>query len=299
MIQSITNTNNSGLYIAPFTMNNLDPTRFSLGTTEDRTATNPKLDFSSGFISSNLKKLMPSEFTELHQDSEVESKVTTVLKGILPNTYESKSKSIMSNRQDLINKVTNSFQEGKGYVLWDYLENKAIKIKNESDIPKIVDEYIARYNENKHSEVHKLTRTISQAILNKTGDALKFGSGSSEVIINSTFGKYTDGNWEIIENDLFANQGLIAFKNKVYGTIDVVNITTRGLNNIIDLGLGKTLLGKFKTNNEAMKDKEILPSTTTNVEMLRTLAVLNSLPELFDGYKLNDIKVLNFVFDAE
>lgn len=48
-----------------------------------------------------------------------------------------------------------------------------------------------------------------------------------------------------------------------------------------------------------MKDHKILPASTTNIEMVRTLGILNNVPELFDNAKLNDIKILNYTFDKE
>ena len=250
------------------------------------------LDYTKGYITKNLKKLMPTPFTTLHlRDSKVNDNVKKLLNAIFPDSYEIKSKRELTNKKSLIKKVLNSKTPGGTFTLYDFIENDTIKITEESKIEEIVDAYIEKINNNKDNEVYKLQTAIELSI--KSGEDIVFKTGK-DVVVNKLFEKYLDGQWDLVDNTVYFSQGLFVFRNNTHNVVDVIDITANELNNVHDLGYGQSILGKFKNANEANKDSRILPAKTVNIEMIKTLAVLNSTPELFDGYTLGNIKVLNY-----
>lgn len=299
LLQSICPTENGALYINSFFIpevgGKLDLNKIIFESI--RRDNTPKLNSLNGEITKNIKKLVPSDFTHLHtrEDSNKHSEI--LIEEMLPKSYEFKSKFIMTNKVKLIEKIKASKTDlNDKYSFINHITNERVNIEKESDIESVVDKYISDYNESKHSEIVNLKRSILDAIgANKT---IQFGRGGVEVAINRTFEKYLDGNWELIDNNLFTNQDMLVFKNNKYNTVEVVGITANSLNNRHNLGLGDTLLGKFKNNNDANKDRRILPSNTKNIESIKILSILNNVPEIFDGYTLSNIHIFNYI-DSE
>jgi len=64
MLESIVPTNNSDLFVVPFTIPGMDLDNFGYGGYSNRTHENKELDFSKGNISKTLKILIPSKFTD-------------------------------------------------------------------------------------------------------------------------------------------------------------------------------------------------------------------------------------------
>lgn len=298
LLESVCPTKNSSLYVIPFylpeTNGILDLFNFSI--TSPITRSNEAWLKPEGQITQQLSILIPGKFTDFHVDgSEADENNKQLLNAILGTSYVISSKRQIESKENEIKKIIKYKEEHNAdeYVLYDLLVGKPIKIKNKEDIEKVVDDYIQRYNNSKNSEVYRLRNTLKNAIANEE-KSIDFGKDSSSAILNSNFEKYLNGDWEIIENSVFLNQDLIVFRNNHYKTIEVVSITTNSFNSVYNFGLGKTLIGKFKTDVEASKDNNILPSTTVNVEVLKALVVLNNAPELFEGYTLGNIKVINY-----
>lgn len=72
-----------------------------------------------------------------------------------------------------------------------------------------------------------------------------------------------------------------------------MSLTVNMLEQVNDLGLGNTILGKFKKNSFLKHDDKILTAKTTHIETMKALTVLNTNPDIVKGYKLNTIKVFN------
>ena len=254
----------------------------------------PRLDYHSGEISKKLKKLIPTKFTNLHvRNSDIDNTTTQLLSALFPSNYTIRSKFAISDKNKVIDEIKSKKEEGKPYILYDHLENERIEIEKESDIETKVDDYFARYNAAKNSETYKLKKTILDAIKNPN-KTITFTGKNSDILINRIFEKYLDGSWELVDNNIFTNQDLFVFKNNKYKVVEVVSLTANNLNTIYNFGIGNTLLGKYITNSEVNKDPKILPASTTNVEIIKALSVLNNTPELFDNFYLSDVKVLNY-----
>lgn len=297
MLELICSTKKSGLYLAPFYLQDFSLDNFMLGEISDRTIENKQLNYVGGRISETLKVLLPGKYTELHLDDSLDKDNDTLIGALLTKNYAIKSKWIIENKEYLIKKIKDKKRPNEPYILFDYLQNKSIKIDKEEDIEKEVEAYLLRYNSDKHSEVERLKRALLNKMKANSDSTISVGKGSSEVIINSTFDRYMKMGWELVDNDIFTNQGILVFKNNVYNTIEAVSITTNELNTLHNLEAGNTILGKFFNNTKATQDKNILQATTANIEIMRTLAILNNSPELFGNYKLGNIKVLNYMTD--
>lgn len=295
LAESIAPTKLSKLIVAPFVIQGmeLDNFEFNAKMAEDRTVGNPALDYFGGSISKKLKTLLPSKFTPLHVESDaIDEKSEKLMSAMFPN-YVAQSR-FEKDKEGHIKHIKKTKVKDEPWILYDTVENKPIKIDKEEDIEKVVDDYMERYDKVKNTEVHKLYGAIQTAIQNDI-PYIEFSKGKHKNRINAVLEQYLDGDWEVIDNPIFMNQGLIVFRNTKHNIIDAVSITANDLNAVYNFGLGTTLLGKFRNNHLANKDPKIKSAKTTNIETMRLLAILNNMPELFHGNKLGGLKVLNYM----
>lgn len=301
MLQSLCPVDRGSVYVIPFLLPEgdngiLELKEFSY-TAPVKRDNEPHMNYNGGKYSNNLKKLIPSDLTELHIRNEFDADSAKLIDAMIPKSYSFRSKFVKSDKEALIKKIKEGRRNDGTYILIDNLSDRVIPIEKEEDIEKHVDKYIEEFNASKNSETYKLKTTLKAMMHSKEKAGIKYRKGSAEAIVNLTFQRFLDGDWELIDNDIFSNQDMLVFKNNRYNTIEVVGLTANYLTNISNLGLGNTLLGKYRNNAVANADKRILPATTSNIESIKMLSILNNIPEIFDGYTLSNIKVLNYITD--
>ena len=128
-------------------------------------------------------------------------------------------------------------------------------------------------------------------------------SGEYGVYLQDQFGKYFDYGkpevkdgkflytWELIDNELLNNAGILVFQNKYTHQLDVVTLTTYDVTTKYQFKGRKHLLGYYlpDANNEGFT----MESNYGNIEAIRTMTILNEiLPSLQGDFKLGELKVL-------
>ena len=128
-------------------------------------------------------------------------------------------------------------------------------------------------------------------------------SGEYGVYLQDQFGKYFDYGkpeikddkflytWELIDNELLNNAGILVFQNKYTHQLDVVTLTTYDVTTKYQFKKRKHLLGYYlpDANNEGFT----MESNYGNIEAIRTMTILNEiLPNLQGDFKLGELKVL-------
>lgn len=107
-----------------------------------------------------------------------------------------------------------------------------------------------------------------------------------------------DGNynpdWELIEDDLLVEANILMFRNKKTYKLDVITISPYDLDATAKLRNRYTnILGEFIGDNVALQEG-IKKSTYGNLEMLRTMLVLNQvIPKIQGDYKLGFVQILS------
>ena len=98
--------------------------------------------------------------------------------------------------------------------------------------------------------------------------------------------------WELIDNSLLADAGILIFRNKYTGQLDTITLTNYDV--AVDYNFKKerdNLLGYYlpDVNDEAFTMK----ANYGNIEAIRTMTILNEiLPKINGNFKLGDLKVL-------
>ena len=177
---------------------------------------------------------------------------------------------------------------GKTYDIKDFTEKKS-----NQEIIKLVQKHLNQLN----SELGN----YSAKIANSVERAFRHNSHYLEELQNSFFisgvlAKYlpidkdTPSNWEL--NTDLIEYNILLFKNKDSGQIDIVDITSEDLQQKGDFRKGATnILGSYKLDGN--KDASTLKGDMGNVELIRTMILLNQLLPSLSDPKLGEVIVLS------
>ena len=302
LLPSEYSTKMSSLYILPviFPTNNeglISIDDFHFSELEERSSSKPSkqslLD-DNGKITNIFRQLIPSKIKTNQAESERLIEENSKILGAMFPKYNFRSKIIKEDWERAANKAIEAAKNYPKYRYYDAINAQNIEedktVEGAERFKQKVKEYFELAAKNKDSEliniVKKLIKFQREKDINMTGvtsDAFK-----------KTFGKYIDSDWEIIANrPELLSAGLIVFKNNLTQVFEVVAVTVNSLNQVNNLGLGNTLLGKYYKNSELKNDDKIWEASTSHIEIMKALTVLNSNPDLLKGLALGDIKIFD------
>ena len=104
--------------------------------------------------------------------------------------------------------------------------------------------------------------------------------------------KYCTGSWEIVDNNILTNFGIIALRNVYSHQIDIIKITNAFINSKHSFGYGKKdpelnkrkgLVGKYELDiqEKSKPNSLMLEATEGNIELMETLVALNNTMSIF------------------
>lgn len=286
-------TNAKGLIeIDEFHFSSLEERSSSLSKTETNKEHRQSLLADNGEITRIMRQLFPSKIKENPEESDKLIELNSRILGAMFPKYNFRSKSLNENWERAAKKAIENSTNFPKYRFYDAINAKQIEedktVEGEEKFKQRVKEYFKLANANKDSELINIVKKIKQ--FKKDNDIIMKGVTSDS--FKKTFGKYLDSEWEIIDTrpELFS-AGVIIFKNNLRHTFELISITVNSLNQINNLGLGNSLLGKYYTNAEVKNDDKIWEASTSHIEIMKALTILNSNPDLLKGYSLADIKV--------
>lgn len=124
-------------------------------------------------------------------------------------------------------------------------------------------------------------------------------SDASKSYYNKITEKYRNGRWRVVQGqgtDEALQYGIILLKNEYTGRIDVLNISNEKLDDLHPTKTGTTLISGYLHDDiiERSKKSRMLTAIEGNLELIRTLSVLNNLDGMFgqDCY-FGDVLVAN------
>jgi hypothetical protein len=292
----------SSLFVVPIVISEmngrLDPLSLTINDFVDRT-NEPRMNFDKGVIQNKLNQIL-GKITREDEiiNSEINEQNVKVLDTLFQN-YNFKSQTMITNIDNLYNKGLENGRGSNEVYIVNRIKGGLIKEEKtdgwEGRFRKKVEDYVKLYNENPTSRIYKLSTAVKNTKRNGE-DWIKLSEKFDSTKINLVFGKYLDPNWSMLNNADLLQMGLIVFRNYKRGVVEVISVTANDLDLIYNMGMGKTVLGKFATDKMTEKDPLIMKSTGTNIETMKTLAVLNNMPKLFGGgLKLGSIVVYNQV----
>lgn len=184
-----------------------------------------------------------------------------------------------------------------------YIKSKETPQKNE-EIIKLVEKSQNALN---ITNPIVLERVIKQIVAGVTGGNSEFLTNRqyarNGVFLHKVFSKYyatfeEQGkppkiNWEIIQNDTLLSAGILVFRNKETGVIDVVSLSGANLNSKIKLKRGSTVLGSRLYDSQTGSLIQY-KSTMGNIEAVRTIMLLNQvMPKIQGDFSLNQLKIVS------
>lgn len=100
--------------------------------------------------------------------------------------------------------------------------------------------------------------------------------------------------WKIIESDVLLSRNIIALQNTHTGQIDIITISPHNLKETVKFRkVYNNILGNFLSDQSAIQ-KQIIKGSFGNIEMIRTMLLLNSvLPSLSGDIQLGQIQIIS------
>jgi len=86
------------------------------------------------------------------------------------------------------------------------------------------------------------------------------------------------------------SNGIFIFQKQ--GKTEIITLSDKQLHNLNDLGLGTSLLGQYKRNNQ-VNLKNTLTASNGNMDIMKAVLFVSENPELFYNTKIDSIKALN------
>jgi hypothetical protein len=251
----------------------------------------------SGKITETLKKLLPNKIKANLSESNKLSDLNTEMLKKLFGEYNFRTKLLRVSAEKKANEIIESSKKSSKLVIYDTLTKKTIEHPNTEEgkvkFKEAVSEYYERFNANKHSAITDIVKHIKEAkgseIKDKRFIRIKGNDSSS---FQNIFRKYLDPEWELVDNrPELLNAGVLLFKNNHTLALEAVSLTINLLDQVNNLGLGTTVLGKFHKDSELRSDKRIYEATTSHIEALKALLVLNNSKEILKDYSLKKLNI--------
>lgn len=111
--------------------------------------------------------------------------------------------------------------------------------------------------------------------------------------INIQLSKYINGDWEYKSLPKLEELGIACIQNKITGQLDFILLTnTYDLSRLINLGLGTSILGAFKKDNQISANIK-LKATNGNIHFIKLMLALDKCAEELSGEKIGELKVMN------
>lgn len=250
----------------------------------------------NGSITQKLRKLLPTKIKANPKESEdLIILIDNILKTMFPK-YNFRTKIIQADAEKAANRIIENSKGTKILRKFNFISGKYIEEENtpagQERFREKVADLFKEAAANKDSAMHNIMRNLAEA--KKTGNIDSKGYTSDG--FKQTFSKYLHNDWELVTNrpELLAT-GVLLFKNNASLVIEAVSVTVNTLDQVNNLGLGNTILGKFYKNSEFKGNDKIWNASTSHIEIIKALTVLNNIPNLLEGYSIKDIKVFDLV----
>lgn len=287
------NVKNSVLGIIPISMDNVDYKNDTIGgigvsTNDIQILTNEteKMMFGHGYIWQNLHRVLPTKLGSFSIGSDFVSDSTAIVEGAF--SYNSSLSTSIKNVKKFIKGLERKNGKVKLYNKldknWEYI--------NEEDAEVRITEYLEQLNEVKFTAAKELGDMLSPYI-EGARDVLRTEKTKKAGFDKAQYAEYYKSGWSI--NREFEHLGLVILTNEASQVMDVISVTANPLDQEIELPYGKTIMGNFISDAQ-ITDEKILTSNIGNIELLRSMFIINELiakDKIPNGYKMGQFKVVD------
>ena len=100
--------------------------------------------------------------------------------------------------------------------------------------------------------------------------------------------------WKVVDNPIYAQLGIILFKNERKKEIQVLTVSTLNVNQVVKINGNNNILGKKYTDDQVLKQNMTVRSTIGSLELMKILTILNNIPDFKDHkYTIGNIACIN------
>lgn len=263
-----------------------------------------------GLFTKNIEFLIPVEtqFNSEKEISEIQKVVEDDIFSILPayGIHKNIDKEQLLDRV----KIDKSKDSKIRYKFFDELEQDGSWIyrDNKEDFTKeggYLDRYLKKREAFYNDRVHNLIDIIKTAQnKNLHPDQVDFLGKKSfnpkiPIAIQNVLGRYCDPSFKILEIPALLDNNILAFERQGSGILEFVMISANRLDKLTDVNGQGTVLGKFLTDEEAIRLTEMnaLDSKYGNLELIKLISILNTLqtqdPNFLQGKLIGPMQILN------
>lgn len=175
------------------------------------------------------------------------------------------------------------------------LTGKYIPCKSEEDIDEKIASYVNDLNEARSKELLLFGRRLANWIKSKDLNALKKYTsderGPVQDHLQFQFRKYIVNGWNLVENDVLFENGILLFEKN--GRIEIVMTDILDLNTLIPLKNGKSILGTVRGDTDITDNRKILDSRRGHMLLMKAMAFISENQDIFKNKKIQNIKAIN------
>lgn len=191
------------------------------------------------------------------------------------------------------------YRDGKRYAFRKRgLDNRLAYAKTEEELNDIIAEYILALSTRRSDMCLSFANRIKEV---QRGN-LDFDNLADEVPVDSRpwvksqFKRYFDEHWIFNEDDVLNANGIFIFEK---GNVsEIVMLSEDPLSNVINLGVGTTILGK-NTKDTFVNKSDIFESSYGHIRLMEIMVYVSQNQDKFQDKKIQQIRVINPTYAKE
>lgn len=277
----------NSINLLPLDMSDID---YELGLVNDIDTTQKPIDISSDIKNSYYQKEANS-FIPVSLSQFINDDVSTV--NIKKELMASFGYSLQTNL-DIKGLKVKTDDNGREY-FYNKLTGKKEFLEGDAEEKLTqLESYKAEYAASENHEISQIKGRVKK-YLSDNEEILDtfYSDDKTRKSFTKLFRPFRGTDWELIDDNGLDSAGIIAFQNKITKTVEFISFTSNQLESIIKLNKGTTILGNFNEDRFLYNEKDLLKSTTYNIEALKVAMWMNANHELFKNMDCNigDIRV--------
>lgn len=260
------------------------------------------LQWLHGKLWHDVNKVIDIKLEDIMPQSSIKGTVLDTLSKMFPNKEIKITRQSASIDYFIKSRVTDSTDPTQGRWMFQdeltklpvFIRSSAAKAEN-AEVREKVEAYLERKQQQSEARSAQFVQNIEKAIEGKVELDTLVNNVIGTGFININFGKYCNSDWRTINMPALNELGILAVQNTTTNQIDFIVLSNQfSLNEKINLGLGKTLLGSFKKDQDALVDDWLLPASNGNIDLMRVMCALNQLTDVLKSpIQVGEIKSVN------
>lgn len=256
-------------------------------------------DVLSGKYSSMAKSVFPTNFSL--SGSEFTSWAETFNK-LFPSQSVKKYQENLGrdieyyrNNKDYVQELLPSdtrYKKGKRFVLYKKGIGGSISVENEEQLREEIQNYITALE----SKRFEMCIELATRIKNIQGGQATFDTIADGVPdmhkdwIKTQFKRYFDEYWTFNEDDILNSNGIFIFEKG--GVCEIVMIANDPLSNVINLGMGTSILGS-NTKDMYVNKTKIFESSYGHIRLMECMIYISQNQDRFKDRQIQQLRVIN------